>query len=268
MPFRRYLFVSVLTLCTLLLTWLTGLAASANTHPLRQSSPQPPSPSPTYDPLAIPTLPANPTQFDLGQNLYFYHCMPCHGDVGQGLTDAFRMIWEDDHQNCWARGCHGGRPKDEGFPVPTIVPAIISPAGGLAKFPDLESLVAYLHDTHPPQRPGKLDDGEYRSLAIFLWVSNRRPLSAVSDAPPSPQPSFVPTDILPDSSPTPTHPAIPTASPPPVATTPPVPAVIGDLPSAGWFTRIPVLMLFFLAFLLSAALVLIILKLFHRLDRP
>ena len=102
--------------------------------------------------------------------------MPCHGDVGQGLTDAFRMIWEEDHRNCWERGCHGGRPKDEGFPVPTLIPAIISPDDLLVKYPDLESLVTYLHDTHPPQRPGKLENDEYRALAIFLWVSNNKPL--------------------------------------------------------------------------------------------
>ena len=197
MPPRRYLLISFLTLSTLLLTWLTGPSASAYTPPLHRSSPQPPVPTPTYDPLAIPTLPANPTQFDLGQNLYFYNCMPCHGDVGQGLTDAFRLVWEADHQNCWERGCHGGRPQDEGFPVPTIVPAIISVDNPLAHYPGLELLIAYLHDTHPPQRPGKLQDGEYRALAVFLWLSNYRPLPAGNDLPPSPQPSYVPTDILP-----------------------------------------------------------------------
>ncbi len=161
-------------------TWLNVLAASPFHHPIREVASLPPTPSPTYDPLAIPTLPANPTQFDRGKNLYYYHCMPCHGDVGQGLTDAWRMVWEEDHQNCWGRGCHGGHLKDEGFPIPTVVPAIISPNGLYGKYPDLGSLVAYLHDTHPPQKPGKLKDEEYLDLAVFLWVSNDRPLPAGS----------------------------------------------------------------------------------------
>ena len=42
------------------------------------------SPTPTPDPLAIPLLPESPTQVDIGRNLYYYHCMPCHGDQGQG----------------------------------------------------------------------------------------------------------------------------------------------------------------------------------------
>ena len=196
---------------------------------LHQSSTQPPTPSPTYDPLAIPTLPANPTQFDIGKSLYYYHCMPCHGDVGQGLTDAWRMVWEEDHRNCWDRGCHAGRPKDEGFPIPTIVPAIISQDDLLGNYPDLESLAAYLHDTHPPQKPGKLKDDEYRALAIFLWVSNNRPLPAGGDASPAVKPSPAPTDTPPHPSPTSTHQPTPTAAPLLVVVSPSLPA---DTPAA------------------------------------
>jgi hypothetical protein len=257
---RRCLIISFITLCSLLLTWLTALASSANTHPLRQSSPQPPVPSPTYDPLAIPTLPANPTQFDIGQNLYFYNCMPCHGDTGQGLTDAFRMVWEEDHRNCWERGCHGGRPQDEGFPIPTFIPAIISPDGLLAEYPDLESLVTYLHDTHPPQRPGKLKYDEYRALAVFLWISNNRPIPAGSDIPAAAQPSFVPTDLPPDSSPTPTLPATPTASPQPLI-------VFQPKPHTDSISDTQLLILAFTALLASLFLILLILKRSHRLDR-
>lgn len=173
---RRILLLSFFTLIFPFLAWLNSQAAFSHNRPFLQQLSQSPSPSPTYDPLAVPTLPQNPTEFDRPKNLYYYHCMPCHGDVGQGLIDSWRMVWEEDHRNCWGRGCHGGRIKDEGFPIPTVVPAIIGPTGLLAKYPDLTSLVNYLYETHPPQKPGKLKDDEYLALAVFLWVSNNRPL--------------------------------------------------------------------------------------------
>ncbi len=190
---RRFLYLSLFTLILSTSTWLSGLAASTYKHPVNQDTAQPPTPSPTYDPLAIPVLPAHPTQFDLGKNLYYYHCMPCHGDVGQGLTDAWRMVWEEDHRNCWGRGCHAGRLKDEGFPIPTVIPAIIAPTNLLAKYPTLQSLVSYLHETHPPQKPGKLKDDEYLDLGIFLWVSNNRPLPAERKSSPTAKPSTTAT---------------------------------------------------------------------------
>ena len=213
---RRILLISFFTLCGLLLTWLSGLAASQYKHPFHQNTAEPPTPSPTYDPLATPVLPDHPTQFDQGRFSYYFHCMPCHGDVGQGLTDAWRMVWEEDHRNCWGRGCHGGRPKDEGFPIPTVVPAVIAPDDLLDKYPDLEALVSYLHDTHPPQRPGKLKDDEYRTMAVFLWVSNNRPLPTNNGLPMLVRPSPIPTNTPPSPSPSFTRPFPLTASPSPV----------------------------------------------------
>jgi mono/diheme cytochrome c family protein len=107
---------------------------------------------------------------DLGRAAYYYNCMPCHGDRGQGLTDAWRQVWEADHQDCWARGCHGGLPSDEGFPIPQTIPAIIGvPA---ARAYDEEALLRYLRETHPPQRPGALSDEEYAQLTAFLLAEN------------------------------------------------------------------------------------------------
>src|SRR5512143_2698591 len=101
------------------------------------------SPTPTYDPLVEPSLSPDPSELELGRNLFWHWCMPCHGDRGQGLTDEFRGIWEPDHRDCWARGCHGGRPRDEGFPIPTFVPALVV-ADQLARFGSAEELDYYL----------------------------------------------------------------------------------------------------------------------------
>ena len=98
--------------------------------------------------------------------------MPCHGDQGQGLTDEFRKIWVEDHQNCWAVGCHGGRVSDEGFPIPRHVPAVTSPSSMKTRFPQAEDLFNYLQTTHPPQRPGKLEEADYWDLTGFIRYKN------------------------------------------------------------------------------------------------
>jgi mono/diheme cytochrome c family protein len=136
------------------------------------SSPPPPQPTPGMeeDRLAIPTPPANPTQIDNGKIIYYYHCMPCHGDQGQGLTDEWRNVWVEDHRNCWGRGCHGGRANDEGFPIPRTVPGVKN-LGGFAT-PTL--LHDYLQQTHPPQEPGRLSDEQYWSVTAYLLYLNQR----------------------------------------------------------------------------------------------
>ena len=112
--------------------------------------------------------------------------MTCHGDVGQGLTDEFRAIWPEDHQNCWAHGCHGGRVDDEGFPIPTIVPALVR-EGKLAQFSSLQAFEEFLKATHPPQDPGGLEDEQYHAIALYVFSMNNRPLE---------NPTPVPTDPI------------------------------------------------------------------------
>ncbi len=119
--------------------------------------------TPTPDRLAEPIMPASPTQIDDGHYLYYYHCMTCHGDRGQGLTDEWREVWVDDHQNCWAHGCHTGR-EQAGFFIPRHVP----PVSGLGRFQSTEALAAYLHQEHPPQNPGILSEDESWALTAYL----------------------------------------------------------------------------------------------------
>lgn len=132
------------------------------------------SPTPTPDRLAEPALPANPTQYEQGRHLYWLDCMPCHGDRGQGLTDEFRSLWVDDHQNCWGRGCHGGRSGDQGFPLPRTVPAIISSSGDLLPYATPEALYEYLRATHPPQHPGYLAEDEYWAITAYVLTESKR----------------------------------------------------------------------------------------------
>jgi cytochrome c len=99
--------------------------------------------------------------------------MPCHGDKGQGLTAEFRSLYVED-ANCWARGCHGGRVGDKGFPIPTSVPAIISSSGDLPPFATADQLFNYLRTTHPPQHPGFLSDDDYWAMTAYLLFENGR----------------------------------------------------------------------------------------------
>jgi len=144
--------------------------------PLSVMSAEGPQPTPTVDRLAAPVVPENPSQVDIGRSLYYYNCMPCHGDYGQGLTDEFRGIWEEDHQNCWEPGCHSGRAGEEGFPIPRIVPAVNIAPRSEQLFPANGDLYEYLRTTHPPQNPGWLKDDEYHALTAYLFsLAGRQP---------------------------------------------------------------------------------------------
>ena len=178
-------FQRILTALLLIILFI-GMA-SAGFIPVRAQSP-----TPTYDPLEEPPLPENPTELELGRNLYWHWCMPCHGDIGQGLTDEFRAVWESDHQNCWDRGCHAGHPGDMGFKIPTVVPAIVR-SSQLDEFSSLQSLTDYLNSTHPPQHPGILEEKEYRAIASFVFTMNQRTLE---DIQPTETPTAVPSPTL------------------------------------------------------------------------
>ncbi len=159
--------------------------------------------TPTPDRLAAPpTVPA-PTQADEGAQLYWLHCQPCHGDVGQGLTDApdddWRAQYPEEDQYCWNSGCHGARPYEEGFTLPKQVPAIIG-GNSLSQFGTAADLYSYIRASMPRQVPGSLTDEEYLAIVAFLGqahgVWNGEPISAVSAEQiilntPQPQPTAV-----------------------------------------------------------------------------
>jgi hypothetical protein len=139
-----------------------------------------PTPTSMIDRLAAPAQPANPTQLQRGAYLFWLNCITCHGDRGQGLSDEWRTVFVED-ANCWARGCHAGRNGDQGFPIPHMVPAIISSAGDLPPFKTPELLFEYLRSTHPPQNPGFMPDSDYWALTAYLLVENHRPSAETRD---------------------------------------------------------------------------------------
>jgi len=141
----------------------------------RLLTPPQPAGEPAADRLAEPVLGESPTQVERGRSVYYYNCMPCHGDRGQGLTVEFRLAWPEDHQNCWARGCHTGKSELSAFDIPREVPALAGGPGALGRFEQADVLFAYLRETQPPQRPGALSDPEYWEVTAFLLAGSGRP---------------------------------------------------------------------------------------------
>jgi mono/diheme cytochrome c family protein len=128
--------------------------------------------TPTADRLARPTLPASPSQADHGAELYWSWCLPCHGEKGQGLTDEFRTTYPPEEQYCWERGCHGKNPYDQGFTLPTQIPAVIGESA-LAKFTDAAQLNSYIRAAMPFWKPGVLTEAEAWQVTAFLLRENR-----------------------------------------------------------------------------------------------
>jgi cytochrome c len=125
----------------------------------------------TPDRLAEPALSENASQQQRGAHDFWLHCLPCHGDAGQGLTLEFRQLYPEDHQNCWASGCHGKRPYDNGWTLPDRVPALVGP-GVLASFQTAANLQAYLRAVMPFQAPGSLTDDTYWQITAHLLGAN------------------------------------------------------------------------------------------------
>jgi len=168
-----------------------------------------PQSMPTPDRLAQPTLPATPGQADYGAQEFWFQCLPCHGDRGQGLTDEFRETYPPEDRNCWEAGCHGERPYENGWTIPPTVPAVIGP-NTITKFPNAKTLHDFICAAMPYQWPGTLDDETCWKLTAFLLRengisyteqlndSNANQIQLLPN-PPTPTPIFVPAEPLPEN---------------------------------------------------------------------
>ena len=142
-----------------------GTAASLNQQatPVNTLSP--------FERLAKPTLPAEPSQADQGAQDYWLYCLPCHGERGQGLTEEFRETYPPEEVDCWQSGCHGKRPYEFGFTLPTKVPAVIGQSA-LAKFSDAAQLNSYIRAAMPFWKPGSLTADEAWRVTAFILREN------------------------------------------------------------------------------------------------
>jgi len=146
--------------------WLPASRSLA--EPLSTPTPKEPmsfpglfTPPPTVDP---------PSQADQGAQTYFYICMVCHGDQGQGL-DLWRQKLDPADNNCWQSKCHAPNHMDFGFTFPHEVPAVKGP-GLLAMFQTADNLYTFIKGSMPFQNPGSLTDDQYWQLTAFLLRLN------------------------------------------------------------------------------------------------
>jgi cytochrome c5 len=160
----------------ILLGWLvlalTGFTTGSPTGVAVDPTATPASMMPSVeDRLSRPTLPAQPNQADLGSQVYYYVCMACHGDQGQGLTPEWIASWEIGDKPCWQSRCHASNHPPEGFKLPEYIPAVVSPAV-IGRFANALELHDYLVQSMPWQAPGTLTAEEYWQLTAYLVREN------------------------------------------------------------------------------------------------
>lgn len=121
------------------------------------------------------------TQADAGAVIYYYRCMACHGDRGQGLTVDWRAQWDVEHQNCAKSTCHGARHPPEGFQFPkNFAPALIG-ENTLTRYENAQALFDFLYAKMPYQAPGTLSRDEYWQLVAYLLRARGLPVARVDE---------------------------------------------------------------------------------------
>lgn len=130
------------------------------------------------DDLSMPVLPPNPSQADLGSELYYQICLACHGDWGQGLSDGWRAEWGED-QDCWQSKCHASNHPPWGFELPREIPPVLG-MGSLARYSNATELYDYILHKMPWWNPGSLSEEEAWALTAYLMRSRGEIVNEVS----------------------------------------------------------------------------------------
>jgi quinol-cytochrome oxidoreductase complex cytochrome b subunit len=130
------------------------------------------APTPTFDVSRLdkPIVNEPPSQLDEGLLIYWGVCMACHGDTGQGLTDAWRDSFGED-RDCWTSKCHASNHPPQGFEFPRIVPALTG-TGTLLRFVNAEQLYRYNLVNMPWWDPGSLTKDKALAVTAYLLKMN------------------------------------------------------------------------------------------------
>lgn len=180
---RRLKFL-LICLALVPITLLLITATSADTSPgpsfgvrvssLPVSTPASPEPDATSDAgrLVEPPVSDPPTQVEVGHQAYWFSCMVCHGDRGQGLTDEWRNVNPPEDRNCWQSRCHAPNHPPDGFEIPRTAPTVIG-TGTLSGFQTAADLNEYLRATMPWPFPNIMTDEQYWGLVAYLGDANR-----------------------------------------------------------------------------------------------
>lgn len=93
----------------------------------------------------------------------------CLADQSQDLTAEFR--YPPEEVNCWQSGCHGRRPYEFGFTLPTKVSSVIGQSA-LAKSSDAAQFNSYVRAPMPFWKPGSLTEEEAWRVMAFILREN------------------------------------------------------------------------------------------------
>ena len=143
------------------------LAALALSHAVRAQD-EAATPTPEESWLILPELPETATQADYGAEIYRLVCQDCHGDVGQGLTEEWRIKgFVPEDQNCWQAKCHSSSHPIDGFALPRYVPPVAGEES-LTRFNTSLDLYNFIRVAMPYHNPGSLVEQEYWQLTAFI----------------------------------------------------------------------------------------------------
>lgn len=155
---------SWLLLVGLLWTSQTGVSAAPATPT--------PGPLPPDSPLLHPPeIPENPEQADAGAQLYWSHCLACHGDEGQGLTEAWRVTGFGADQDCWSSGCHASEQAAPQFKFPRQAPPLVG-VNALQRFTTARELKNHIQQAMPWWDPNSLAETSAWDLTAYLLREN------------------------------------------------------------------------------------------------
>jgi mono/diheme cytochrome c family protein len=114
-----------------------------------------------------PYMPPNPSQADMGAQVYYQICLACHGDWGQGLTDEWRETWGEEDKNCWQSKCHAPNHPPWGFEIPKYAPPLLG-VGSLARYKTADELHDNIAKTMPWWNPGSLTEEQAWQVTAYL----------------------------------------------------------------------------------------------------
>lgn len=145
--------------------------------PMQDILAQSPTSTPTREPgmdfpglLTPPPTVYPPSQADQGAQTYFYICLVCHGQSGEGLT-AWRKKLDPQDSNCWTSKCHAPNHMDFGFTFPHEVPPVRN-RGMLLTFQNAYNLTVFIKTKMPFQNPNSLTDEQAYQLTAYLMRIN------------------------------------------------------------------------------------------------
>jgi quinol-cytochrome oxidoreductase complex cytochrome b subunit len=158
-----------LTLLVFILVGFLGIKPTAQASPAFLVTPTI-QPAATFDTVRLekPETEQQSTQLDEGALYYWGVCMACHGDRGQGLTEEWRLSYEEQERGCRESGCHGQDYPGNSFEIPeTGIPAIAG-SGKLTRFTNTREMYDYVFDYMPWGRSGSLTPDTVWALSAYL----------------------------------------------------------------------------------------------------